>query len=108
MNHRDRTTYLGRFANLKLDAFGIKQTLQYEADVEIYQARANPELWRARPTFSRHEHKWEASSADELMVIITRDFERVIKPWKAWEYVGPRTDRPQLARATSADERRAS
>lgn len=84
MNHRNLTTYTATLANIKLDAFGIRQTLPYEGRVEIYQARANPELWRARPMFSKGQHKWEANSAVDLARLITADFERVIKPWKVY------------------------
>jgi hypothetical protein len=64
--------------------FGFDAVLDFVADVEIYQARVSPELWRARPTFEKGAHKWEAGSAAALMALIESDFETTIKPFRPW------------------------
>lgn len=82
MNYKDPTVYEARFSRLRLHAFGIPQILAYTETVQVYQARANPELWRARPNFNRGPHKWEASSPQELMTIIENDWYDCIHPWR--------------------------
>lgn len=98
MKNRDQTTYRGRFSGLRLHAFGTAQILDYKADIEIYQARAQPELWRARPSFSRGPHKWETDSAAALMELIAGDFECCIQPWITWRHDYAQTKRPTLVR----------
>lgn len=93
---RNLTTYTARFSRLRLHAFGIQQVLEYETEVEIYQARVSPELWRARPVFSKGGHKWEAASAELLMDLIAADFEEQKKSWKPWQNAGGDTNGPLL------------
>jgi hypothetical protein len=107
VNYRNTKTYTAIFKNLKLEAFGIDQVIDYECLVEIYQARANPELWRARPTFSRNLHKWEARSAEDLQELIASDFEVKLRPW--FEHHNPHTGmskRPSLTAYTGAQIKR--
>ena len=96
MKARNRTTYRATLSQMRMHAFGMAQVLDYTETVEIYQARVSPELWRARPTFSHGDHKWEASSADALIEIITADFEQVYRPWKPWEADAQLIRRPTL------------
>lgn len=107
MQMHNNTTYRGRFAKFKLTAFGIKQTLNYTTDIELYQARSCPELWRARPHFQNGSHKWEASSPDELASIISADFEQMLEPFRVYRYTGPRLDRPMNKKVIRIDQRRA-
>lgn len=102
MKKREQTTYSGVFQNLKLTAFGIHQVLNYECTVEIYQARVNPELWRARPMFARNKHKWEAGTAEDLMALIRQDFERQLGEWRVNRYPSARADRPSLRSYTES------
>lgn len=98
MKTRNQTLYVAMFSKLKLDAFGIRNVLDYTTEVEIYQARMSPELWRGRPMFKGGGHKWEASSAEALMEIISADFQVTLRPWK--EYPAPigKPARPSLMR----------
>jgi hypothetical protein len=82
MNHKNLNTYRARFAKLHIHAFGKEQTLDSEFDVEIYQARANPELWLARPASQLTDSEWRASSAEALMTHIETYFEKCIMPWE--------------------------
>lgn len=75
------TTYKAEFSGLRMHAFGKDQTLAYKGEVEIYQARDNPELWRAHPHFENGRHKWEATSARDLAAIIQDDFEFQLTDW---------------------------
>jgi hypothetical protein len=99
MKTRNQTLYIAMFSKLKLDAFGIRNVLDYTTEVEIYQARVSPELWRGRPMFKRLAHKWEAASAEALMELISADFEVTLRPWK--EYPAPigKPARPSLRKA---------
>ena len=89
MKHRDETIWTAQFSGLRLHAFGIPQTLHWATRVEIYQARANPELWRARPTFTHGQHNWEARTPEELRSIISADFEQCLVNWQ--EFPAPRS-----------------
>jgi hypothetical protein len=80
----NQTIYRGRFSGLKLNAFGIATTVPWLADIEIYQARVSPQLWRARPYMKHAAHAWQSKTLAGLMEIIGRDFEEVIKPFKVW------------------------
>ena len=88
---RNTTVYRCKFSKLRMHAFGKEQTLAYKGEVEIYQARDSPELWKARPHFETGRHKWEASSAKELAAIIQDDFEFQLTHW-----VGHESQRPTL------------
>jgi hypothetical protein len=81
MNHKDPTVYEARFSRLRMHAFGMAQILAYTETVQVYQARANPELWRARPVMARGSHKWEATSAEQLMTVIGNDWCDCLIPW---------------------------
>ncbi|HLJ76896.1 MAG TPA: hypothetical protein VKT75_05760 [Acidobacteriaceae bacterium] len=81
MKLKDPTIYEARFSRLRLHAFGIPQILAYTETVQVYQARANPELWRARPVFNRGPHRWEAMTPIELMTIIENDWCDCLIPW---------------------------
>jgi hypothetical protein len=81
---RNQTIYRGRFRWLRLNAFGINNKIDWTGDIELYQARVSPELWRARPNFRHGSHVWEASSAELLMAIIEGDFNEEIKPFRKW------------------------
>lgn len=106
MQRRNNYTYIATFRNLKLTAFGIDQVIEYTGQIEIYQARCSPELWRTRPTFTRSGHKWEASSAEDLQALIAADFEEQVMPWEVFSHQGPRMDaRPTLQSYTDADRR---
>lgn len=83
MKTRNKTVYRATLSGLKGDAFGISHTFEWLATVELYQARVSPECWRSRPSFERQGHRWQAGSAERLMEIITRDFDRLVKPWRA-------------------------
>lgn len=103
MQRRNTTTYIATFRNLKLKAFGISQVIEYTCSVEIYQARSSPELWRARPTFSRGDHKWEAASCEGLQALIADDFEQQVLPWEVFRYQDQRLPlKPSLQSYTDA------
>lgn len=103
MNFRNPTIWTAQFSGLRLHAFGIEQTLHWATRIEVYQARAKPQLWRARPTFTHGKHNWEASSAEELMRVITKDFEECVVEWK--EYPAP-IERKQVRENTAQRSRR--
>lgn len=107
MQMHNNTTYSGRFARMKMKAFGIEQVLKFETEIELYQARSCPELWRARPHFENGLHKWEASSADELAAIVAADFEQMLSPFRVKRYTGPRLDRPMKKNVVAINHRRA-
>lgn len=107
MNRKNLTTYRARFTGLKLNAFGFDQVVDFGDEIEVYQARANPELWKARPTFTRGGHTWEASSAEALMDIITRDFVGIVKPWRVWPGQMAQESRPSLTRGDSESQTKA-
>lgn len=104
---RNKTIYRAQFGRLKLNAFGIANTIDWSGAVELYQARVSPELWRARPNFTHGAHKWEASSADGLMRIIEADFEETIKPWRPWVVDLSQPRWPFLRPATPGEESKA-
>jgi len=81
MNHKDPTIYEARFSRLRMHAFGMPQILAYTETVTVYQVRANPELWKARPVFARGSHKWEATTAEQLMTVIENDWCDCLIPW---------------------------
>jgi hypothetical protein len=103
MKHRNPVVYQARFANLRLHAFGIEQVLEWAADIEIYQARVTPELWRARPMFSHRHHKWESASAEDLMDLIAADFERCIRDFQPYPAPLYKTPRPSLRKEPGTD-----
>jgi hypothetical protein len=96
MKHRNKTVYRAILSGLKGEAFGVPHTFQWIPEIEIYQARVSPELWRARPNFQRIGHTWEAGTAEALMNMVTRDFVDVIKPWRAFDPDGAIVLRPSL------------
>lgn len=81
MNHKNPTVWEARFSRLRMHAFGMAQILQYTETVQVFQAKANPELWRARPVFARGAHSWEATSAEQLMTVIENDWCDLLIPW---------------------------
>lgn len=85
MVHKDTKIFRARFHNLKLHAFGIAQTLLFDTTVEIYQAKCHPPLWRARPVLARGQHKWQASSAEELMRLVEQDFVEQLTAWEQFD-----------------------
>lgn len=88
---RNDTVYRCSFSKLRMHAFGKDQVLAYKGEVEIYQARDSPELWKARPHFETGRHKWEAATAKDLAAIIQDDFEFQTTHW-----VGHRVETPTL------------
>lgn len=104
MKHRDTTIWTAQFTGLRLHAFGIPQTLNWATRIEIYQARANPELWRARPTFTHGRHNWESSTPEELMRIISADFEQCLVKWT--EFPAPIDKREVLEHTPQRSRRR--
>lgn len=105
MPKRNQTLYRATLTRLRLNAFGIDQTIDYTGEVEIYQARVSPELWRARPMFRHGSHDWEASSAEGLMQLITGDFESIVKPWRPYTADGAQLMRPSLLARDKSGER---
>lgn len=105
MPRRNPDVYRATLTQLKLDAFGIAQTIDYTGEVEIYQARVSPELWRARPMFKHGSHNWEASSAEALMKLITSDFAGVVRPWRLYARDGTTIMRPSLLPRDKSGER---
>ena len=104
MKRRNQDVYRGTFTGLRLHAFGIDQTNDWSGEVEIYQARVSPELWRARPMFRHGSHNWEAPSAEQLMTIITNDFVGTVKPWWRYTVDGAQVMRPSLLRRGKSGE----
>jgi hypothetical protein len=100
------TTYKATFSKLRMHAFGKEQTLAYKGEVEIYQARDNPELWRARPAFETGRHKWEAPTAKALAAVIQDDFEFQLTHWIAQRGSGPALPRVQPENVIMIDSRR--
>ena len=99
---KTETVYRAQFSRLKLNAFGIQQTVDYVCAVEIYQARHHPELWAARPMFQHGPHAWMASSSAELREIIAADFERCDQQWTQWDPVPAHERRPTLTNPSPA------
>lgn len=106
MKNRNKTTYRATFSQLRLHAFGIQNTVDYVGEIEIYQARVSPELWRARPTFRHGEHDWEAPTAELLQAKIAADFEHVVQAWRPWILDPQQVRRPQLVPERSARDRK--
>jgi hypothetical protein len=104
MNKRNPTLYRATLTGFKTHAFGIEQTFDWTPEIEIYQARVSPEMWRARPNFKRHEHTWEASSAEALMELITKDFVGTIKPWRPFSAGGAAIMRPSLVPSAKTED----
>ena len=107
MPRRNPTIYHARLSKLKATAFGIDQILPWETEIQIYQARVSPELWRARPMMQHAQHKWEAASAEALMFLITQDFIDLIEPWKDWNSKPAVPLRPTLVRRSDESGRAA-
>lgn len=108
MKHRDKSIYSARLSGLRFHAFGYDRIAPYEADIEIYQARSNPEVWRARPFFKHAQHVWEAGSKQALMELVEADFAEKLTPWTLAEET-PVKPRPSLRSSSAAgDDRRAS
>lgn len=96
MVNKDTRIFRARFHNLKLDAFGIAQTLLFDSTVEIYQAKCHPPLWRARPVLARGQHKWQASSAEELMRLVEQDFVQQLTAWQEFDGAAIAERKPSL------------
>lgn len=94
MNHKNSNVYCGRFRKLKLDAFGLEQTLDVTVDIEVYQSCANPERWETTPTLSRHGHAWLGRTAEDAMAAVAADFETCICPFelKTFRMPAPRVN----------------
>lgn len=88
MKTRNTNTYRATLNGLRGHAFGVPTVFEWKPEIEIYQARVSPELWRARPQMKRLGHTWEGSSAEGLMQIITADFVGLLKPWTEWTRTG--------------------
>jgi hypothetical protein len=82
MPYRNTTLYRAEFTGLRLNAFGLDQVVDWAGTIVVFQKRVSPELWCARPTFSKGRHKWEAGSAEALMELISGDFVGVVRPWR--------------------------
>jgi hypothetical protein len=111
MNRKNLNTYRARFSQLRLQAFGINQILDCEVDIEIYQHRCDPELWKARPTLKRLNHTWEATSAETLMQLIEHDFEKCIVPWEKqlpWPFRPTRDEPPTPHQGKIPQQRKAA
>lgn len=107
MKTRNTNTFRATLTGLKGSAFGLSHVFDWVPTIEIYQARVSPELWRARPTMARQGHCWEASSAKELMTIITDDFVGLTKPWTEWTNRGECIRHVSIAGAAAGEKRRA-
>jgi hypothetical protein len=103
---KTETVYRAKFSRLKLEAFGIQQTVDYVCEVVIYQARHHPELWAARPMFEHGAHTWAASSSAELREIIAADFELCLEQWSQWDPVPAHQRRPTLQNPSPAQWRK--
>lgn len=68
------TTYRAKFRDLIITVFSKEQILKWTPEIEIFQYRDSPELWRARPGALTGRFKWEASTPAELARIIESDF----------------------------------
>jgi hypothetical protein len=94
MKNRCTDVYRASFTGLRMHAFGFDKVTHWNAEIEIYQARVLPELWRARPMIKHGAHVWEHFDRYALMSIINSDFVGVVKPWRAWNLKGqPIVDR---------------
>lgn len=88
MKTRNTNTFRAQFTGLRGHAFGVPTVFDWTPEIEIYQARVSPELWRARPQMKRLGHTWEAGSAEGLMEVVTNDFVALTKPWSEWTRTG--------------------
>jgi hypothetical protein len=101
MKTKNETVFRGRFSRLKLSAWGFQQVIAWESEIEIYQARISPELWKAKPMMTSGNHGWEASTAQDLMAMVTGDFEDCLAAWTAYP-AGRVKPKPSLRRTDSS------
>lgn len=100
------TLYRATFSGLIMTAFGKEQTLKYRAEIEMYQARDCPEVWRTRPAMETGRHKWEASTPADLAKILQSDFVTRETAWTEHRSSAPRVPRPKPQNVVSIDQRR--
>lgn len=107
MKTRNTNTYRATFNGLIGTAFGLAHVFEWTPEIEIYQARVSPELWRARPSSGRAGKPWEASTAVDLMGKINASFIGMVKPWSEWTRTGACVNRDVFGVAAGGEKRRA-
>lgn len=103
----DKTLFVGKFRGYRMLAFGVEQILDYEAEIEVYQARSNPPLWVARDARGKMDPAFQSFRAEDTMRLVSEGFTTCLEKWQSYETGGLRGTRklgPQLVpkRATKA------
>lgn len=100
------TTYRAKFRDLIITVFGKEQVLKWTPEIEMFQYRDSPELWRARPGALTGRFKWEASTPAELARIIESDFVERETNWIEVRPAGALIPRPQPKNVVWIDAKR--
>ncbi len=81
MKHaKNPNVYRARMSGLRVNSFGLECVLGGEYSIEVYESRANPSQWDARPE-SRHTRHWTHYDPAELMKLISPFFATCLEPW---------------------------
>lgn len=104
---KDRTLYTARFRNLKLKAWGFNQVVKESFQVTVYQESCSPARWACRPQLTRQGHSWRGATAEDVMKLVTGDFETQESEWFGYTDPGVAVRKPSL-RADSPDTRRSA
>jgi hypothetical protein len=83
----DRTVYLARFAGYRMLAFGRMQTLDYGAEIQVFQRWPNPPLWMARDCARRYLVPGsESARAEDCMRMVEATFVRQLTAWDTYTH----------------------
>lgn len=88
MAAKDKTVYVGKFRGLRVVAFGRSQTLAVDMEIQVYQEKASPALWRSRNAVEPGTLAWSGGTPESVMDQIAAAFERCVDKWQPW-HVGP-------------------
>lgn len=81
---KDTTTYKARMSGYHIEAFGKRQTLALEIEIEIYHASAWPCVWSARPQIAQGPAKWTGDSPEAVQKLVERSFAKRLTDWQPW------------------------
>lgn len=78
---RDDRIFRATFSDFLISAFGKVQQMKWTGEVEMYQARDSPALWRARPYIGQGTDSFHASSPVELAKVLEQHFVQRTTRW---------------------------